>query len=520
MADSVLTNNFWGASVTVPAVRNQQPVVNSEPRQPVVVRPPAYRDYAAARIDRLTSAWRQSTQSADGTLRMSLPVLRNRSRELAENNDYVAGYLELLSNKVIGARGIKLQSKVKGGDGRFDREANLAIETAFAAWGKRGVCDVTGRLSWVELQRLCLNSVARDGEVFVRIVKQRNINRFHFALQVIEADMVPVDKNDQLSNGNTIRMGVELNQFDKPVAYHVLERHPGNGAFGITAGKTIRIPADEMLHLYRQLRPGQTRGIPWTSSVMTRLHHMGAYEEAAIINARTGASKMGFFTRGLDAADMPGEYDSNGNLINEVEPGSLETLPKGYDFKPFDPAYPSNEYDPFIKRQLKGASCGRPGASYADLSNDLESVSFSSIRTGTINARDSYRVLQQLLIDQLCNPVFEGWLESSLIFGLIVVVSTKRGPNAVLSVANFEKYNAAQFVGRGWDWVDPYKDQLSNTEGLGNRTTTRSAICAEQGNDFEDILADLAREKELADQYGIDLEQQPTVTAPAAPVEE
>lgn len=481
---------------------------------------PARRDYAAARIDRLTSSWKQSTQSADGTLRMTLPVLRNRSRDLAENNDYVAGYLELLSNKVIGSRGIKLQSRVRGGDGKYDRDANTAIEAAFAAWGKCGVCDVTGRLSWVELQRLALVSVARDGEVFVRIVKQRNINKFHFALQIIEADMVPVDKNDTLANGNTIRMGVELNQFDRPVAYHVLERHPGHSGFGITAGKTVRIPAEEMLHLYRQLRPGQTRGVPWTSSVMTRLHHMGAYEEAAIINARTGASKMGFFTRGIDAGSLTGEYDTNGNLINEVEPGSIETLPIGYDFKPFDPAYPSNEYDPFIKRQLKGSSCGLPGATYADLSNDLESVSFSSIRSGTINARDSYRVLQGLLIDQLCLPVFGGWLESSLMFGLIVIANGKRGPNSVLSIANFEKYDAAQFVGRGWDWVDPYKDQLSNTEGLANRTNTRTAIAAEQGNDFEDILAELAREKELADQYGIELEQLPSVTPAVAPVEE
>jgi capsid protein len=88
------------------------------------------------------------------------------------------------------------------------------------------------------------------------------------------------------------------------------------------------------------------------------------------------------------------------------------------------------------------------------------------------------------------------------------------------TISNFEKYNAAQFVGRGWDWVDPYKDQLANTEGLGNRTTTRTAIAAEQGNDFEDILAELAREKDLAAQYGIELEQLPTVTPAVASVED
>jgi len=483
--------------------------------------PSQQRTYAAARLDRLTSSWNSSNQSADSILRTSLPVLRARSRDLAENNDYVAGYLELLSNKVIGANGIKLQSKVRGGDGKLDKEANTAIERAFAAWGKRGVCDITGRISWVEAQRLALTSIARDGEAFIRIIKQRGVNRFNLAIQFLEADMVDVNKNDTLANGNTIRMGVELTPFDKPVAYHVFERHPGGFAFGQTGGKTIRIPADEMLHLYRQLRPGQTRGIPWTAPVMTRLHHLGAYEEAAIINARTGASKMGFFTQGIDAGAYPGMVDpTTGNLISEVEPGQLELLPPGYDFKPFDPAYPSNEYDDFVKRQIKGASCGMPGATYADLSNDLESVNFSSIRSGTINARDSYRVIQQLMIEQLCEPLFEIWLDMALTFGQITIVNGKRGPNSTLSPANFEKYNEAQFVGRGWDWVDPLKDQKANGEAIYNRLTTRTRITAEMGDDFEDILAELAREKELAEKYGITLDEPaPVDTATVAALE-
>lgn len=484
--------------------------------------PPApQRDYAGARIDRLTNAWKSSNQSADSVLRYSLATLRARSRDLAENNDYVAGYLELLSNKVIGPNGVRLQSKVRGGDGKLDKDANGAIERAFAAWGKKGVCDVTGKLSWVECQRLALISVARDGEVFVRIIRQRGINQCNLALQFIEADMVDVNKNDTLDNGNTIRMGVELTPFDRPVAYHVFKRHPGNSGFGSTAGDTIRIPAEEMLHIYRQLRPGQTRGIPWTASIMTRLHHLGAYEEAAIINARTGASKMGFFTRTMDAGSgLDYTKDPSGNLVSEVEPGSLETLPAGYDFKSYDPAYPSNEYDGFVKRQIKGASCGLPGATYADLSNDLESVNFSSIRSGTINARDSYRVLQTLLKEHLLIPAFEAWLDMALTFGQVTIVNGRRGPNTTLSVANYDKYNAPLFVGRGWDWVDPLKDQKANSEALANMVTTRTRIAAEMGDDFEDILAERAREKELAAEYKIDIEplpKQPAAPAPAPP---
>lgn len=473
---------------------------------------PSRRSFAAGRLDRLTASWNVSQQSADSAIRYALPVMRSRSRDLAENNDYVSGYLELLRNKIIGAKGIRLQVKSKGGDGKYDREANSAIEAEFAKWAKRGSCDVTGSMSWVELQGLALESMARDGEVFIRIIKQRGINRHHIALQCIEADMVDINKNGVAPNGNQIRMGVELNDFGKPVAYWVFEHHPGDYAMGNSQYvATARIPADEMIHLYRKRRPGQTRGVPWTSAVMTRLHHMGAYEEAAIINARTGASKMGFFTQEAGAGSFTGDGVDpvTGNLISEVEPGMLELLPPGYDFKPFDPAYPSNEYDSFVKRQLKGASCGLPGATYADMSNDLESVNFSSIRQGTLNARDSYRTIQQLIIDVLCMPVFEAWLGQALDFGTITINNGKRGPNSKLSPANYDKYNAPMFVGRGWDWVDPLKDQKANTEALANNLTTRSRIAAECGDDFEDILAERAQEKELAGRYGIELDPVP-----------
>lgn len=466
------------------------------------------RSYSAARLDRLSSAFGMGgNQSVDSGLRFALPTLRNRSRDLAENNDYVAGYLELLGNKIIGAKGIRLQVKSRGGDGKLDRDANATIEAAWRQWGRKGICDITGKLSWVELQRLALESMARDGEVFIRLIKSPGVNKFGLALQVIESDQVDINKNDLLDNGNIIRMGVELNGWGRPVAYHVFEHHPGDLNMGVYSGRTIRISADEIIHVFRQHRPGQTRGVPWTSAVMTRLHHMGAYEEAAIINARFGASKMGFFTKKTEAGEYTGDgSDEAGNIISEVEPGQLETLPDGYDIKTFDPTYPSNEYDPFMKRQVKGASCGLPGATYSDLSNDLEAVNFSSIRQGTLNARDSYRTIQQLLIDVLCIPVFEVWLGQGLDFGVFLVVNGKRGPNNRLSPANFDKYNVPVFVGRGWDWVDPLKDQLANKEALATCLTTRTRIASECGEDFEDILIEWAQEQELAAEYGVNLD--------------
>ena len=48
----------------------------------------------------------------------------------------------------------------------------------------------------------------------------------------------------------------------------------------------LMLSADEVLHLYIQERPGQTRGVTWFASAIKRLHHLAGYEEAEVIRAR------------------------------------------------------------------------------------------------------------------------------------------------------------------------------------------------------------------------------------------
>ena len=57
---------------------------------------------------------------------------------------------------------------------------------------------------------------------------------------------------------NEIRMGVELDQYKKPVAYHLLSRyHPGDYDFTTLSAspKHIRIEADEMIHVFMPSEP-------------------------------------------------------------------------------------------------------------------------------------------------------------------------------------------------------------------------------------------------------------------------
>lgn len=456
---------------------------------------PRRRAFDAANTGRLFSDWLTLTKSADADIRYTLKALRARSRDLAQNNDYARRYLDLVSANVVGAKGIQLQVRAREPDGRLDQVANQQIEAAWHEWGRAGTCTVDGRASWIDAQRLAIESIVRDGEVFVLFVEDRG-NRFGFRLQFIDPDLVDVEHNAELEGGGQIRMGVEVDATGRPVAYHIRTRHPDDYQHTGRAARVERIAAERVLHLYRADRIGQTRGVPWTASAMTRLKMLGGYEEAELVAARIGASKMGFFTSETgDEYGADGSEDT-GDLRMEVSPGQFEQLPKGVDFKAFDPQHPNAAFKDFEKAMLRGIASGL-GVSYTSLANDLEAVSYSSIRQGLLEERDFWRMHQHWLIEHFCQPVYLRWLRQVLATGMTTLPERK-----------YDKFAATTWVPRGWQWVDPRNEAEAQILAINNGLMTRTQALAERGLDVEDVLRELAAEDELAASVGVVLNPQ------------
>jgi lambda family phage portal protein len=449
------------------------------------------RSYAAASTGRLFGDFSGSPLSSDAELKNALPKLRERARDLARNNEYARKYFSLLRNNVVGDSGFQLQVKALDSVGNLDQSGNDAVERSFKAWAKRGNCTVDGKMSWVDAQKLAIESIARDGEVF--IVKHRSSKfKDSFALEFIEPDQVDHTLNKKLDGGREIRMGVELDEFRRPSAYYVLTRHPGDNEYALTlAEKYRRIPADKMIHAYMHQRAGQTRGEPWLSSAIDSLKQLGALREASVINARIGASKMGFFTSpagdGFTADEMDGDVP-----IMSVEPGTFHQLPQGVDFKAFDPDYPTSEFDSFHKSVLKGIAAGM-GVSYSALSNDLESTSYSSIRQGALEERDNYRNMQNFLIEQVIMPIYEAWLSSSMEMNTFGI-----------PFRQYERFlGASNFRGRSWSWVDPAKEMNAAITGLKAGVLSLSDVAAQYGKDVEDLVSQIARDRDIAAQFDV-----------------
>lgn len=453
------------------------------------------RRFDGAKMDRTTLDWRYDHNSIDTDLQQDLRRLRGRWRTLEQNNDYAKAWLRGLRRNVIGPGGIRLINSAAQPDGSLDDDANGRVEDGFEAWGARGVCTADGRLSLLEVAWTWITSCARDGEALIRLIPGFP-NACGFALQPLEADYLDENFNQELADGGRVRMGVEVDKWGRPVAYHLFNRHPGEYGWQPGIGR-VRVPADQILHGFLTERFGQTRGTPWGHAAMKRLHMFGKYEEYALIAARVGASKSGFYEQKDASAGDPWtkegaeEKTDEGDIIRDAEPGHFEALPPGWSFKEFNPDYPRGEMMGFGKLMLR-AIAGGLGVAYEGLANDRENVNYSSIRAGLLDERDEYRVLQQWAVRHLCRPIYDAWLPLALLSGQVALPFTK--------LAKFAK---PIWRGRGWAWVDPAKEIDAYTRAVALRINSRTRIAAEQGIDIEDIIREIAAEMALARKHGV-----------------
>ncbi len=463
------------------------------------------RGFDAGATGDIFADWTTTNRTLNEDLRSSLKKMRARSRDLAQNNDYMKKFLRMTRVNIIGPQGVHLQMKIQDSKGTLDNLANQLVESAWKHWGRMPNCTVTGDQTWLDLQKMVVETIARDGEVLIQRVRGFD-NEFKYALMPLEADHLPEDLNKDLSNGHKIRMGVELDKWNRPVAYHLTGQHPGDGATLSVRNDVVRVPADQIIHLFVKERPGQVRGVPWAHSSMTRLQMIGGYEEAELVGARSSASKMGFF----ESEGGPGDYkgdgvDAAGNIISEFSPGTMEELPPGVTFKAFNPGNPSANFKDFLKTMLRGVASGL-NVSYNTLGSDLEGVNFSSIRSGVLEERECWKDTQAWIIDHLHRVVFEEWLTMALTFQpTIPMPGTNAGLPFRLPLRKFNKFNAAHWQARGWAWVDPMKDVQANILAVEKGFKSVSDVVAEQGRDLEDVLTQKKADQALAEQMGVPL---------------
>jgi|SaaInlV_100m_DNA_3_1039692.scaffolds.fasta_scaffold00069_51 lambda family phage portal protein len=440
----------------------------------------------AAASPNVVKDWISESKEINQDLREQGTALRARARDLEQNNDYAAKYLQLVEVNMIGEQGIRLQAKARTSKKKLDQRTNRIIESAWMQWGRPRQCSADGRLSWHDIQRLVVRSVARDGEVLIRLINSDGLK-----LMVYEADYLDHALNrDRTETENRIVQGIEVDRQAKPVAYHLSKSHPGDHPGGIFQNPRVeydRVPADEIIHIFRTDRAGQMRGASWLAPAMIHLLMLNRYERAEMIAAEFSAKKIGYYK--TPTGDWLEDDKNDYGLPNDIGGLGMTELPVGVEMGMIDPQHPVSAFADYVSAVLKGIATGL-GVSYHALSGDLTQVNFSSIRSGTIEERDRWRQQQSFFVEHLHRRVFEAWLSANI-------------TNLGYAATDFKRLTNVNWQPRGWTWVDPVKDMQAHQLAYQMGITSLTDIAATQGRDLEDVYDQLQKEKELAAQYGL-----------------
>nr|WP_295741516.1 phage portal protein [uncultured Acidocella sp.] len=441
------------------------------------------RMYSGAILDRLTADWVAQGTSQDAEVFSSLRALRNRSRQLIRDNDYARNAKRIVMNNVAGPKGIRMQARLKMQRGDKLADAlNQQIEAAWRRWCKASNCDASGKLSFAAIQRMAVGGMFESGEILVRLVRQPfGRSKVPLGLELIESDQLIETQNGQYGD-NMIRMGVEVDRWRRPQGYWLYPNHPGDVSFqGLNPSRVVRLPANEIIHLFIPERPTHTRGVPWLHSTLKRLHHLEGFEESEVVAARASAALMGFIEE-ADPSDPLTELDNitQGQPVDEFSPGMIKKLAPGEKFNGWAPQRAHGVFEPFMRSMLRGM-CAGLGISYASISKDSSQSNYSSSRLDLLEEREMWKVLQDWLVEHFNERVFEEWLFMAVMVGEVRIPGFELDPDATL--------DAIKWRPRGWSWVDPEKDVSAAVKSVRSGFKTLRDVIEEHGGDYEETLA-------------------------------
>jgi lambda family phage portal protein len=450
--------------------------------------------YDGAGFRRRLQSWMPSQYTTNVILTSSGRLLRSRCRDVLRNNPHANAAVESFAANVIGT-GIKPSSL-------FNENPVLrdAIQKLWQDWTDE--CDADGIADFYGLQSIVARALFESGECFIRFRNRRDDDGHLVPLQVqlLESDMCPYEWNMQAPNGNWIMNGVELDFRGRRAAYWFYPTHPGDMPIEpVGTLQPTRIPASEILHIFKCTRPGQVRGVPLITPALVRLFFLDQYDDAELERKRIAAMYAGFVTSPTPEDIVPIDgMDTSSNqegiALSGLEPGTLQTLLPGEDIKFSEPADVGGSYEAYQYRQQL-AVFAAVGVPYSICTSDLRRANYSSLRGSIVEYRRRLQQMQcNVFVFQMCNPIWKRWLETAIL-SLSLPVDAR---DFLLRKADYQR---VKWIPQRNDWVDPLKDRQAEKLAVDAGFKSRSDVIEAEGFDPETndqrIKADADRAEQL-----------------------
>ena len=480
------------------------------------------RSYQGAEPSRVSSNRHPKNLPADQELMgpYGADRLRAEARRLVRDNSYAWGVVDTIVSSVVGA-GIQAQSTFETPEGDDIEDVNDLRDKAWSEWSE--VADINGRLTLEEIQIIALREMVEAGEVLIRVVnlpstEYRGITRpIPMALEIIEADRLATDRDTYSTgvdrgNGHRVIRGIKVDESGKPLAYMIYDDHPLQPYAVSRTPKEI--PAREIIHLFRQDRVGQTRGVTWFAPALASIRDLGTYldnelQASAIASCFTAAIKTETPLGNLSDPETGSGIDKAGNRERYIEPGLIFDLNPGESVDIINPTRPNTSAGEWTKVILRGIAVGT-GLSYEVVARDYSQTSYSSSRTSQLEDRRRFRIIQKYIIRHLLQPVWDRFCDAASRTNL----DGFPGPSDLLS--DRRRFTPVEWQTPKWEWVDPGVEQQTSESGINSFTATYSEVLGAQGLNWRTVFYQRAKEDRVLQKLNLRTPEQQQLAISAA----
>ncbi len=356
-------------------------------------------------------------------------TMRARARWLSANNPIMSNIDATITANVIGS-GIKLQA-----DGK--------IEDAFNTWAK--TCDLTGRMSFYDMQRILLKTRMVDGEAFI----YKKITKDGLKLQLIEADQLDTYKGES---------GITLDDDGKPKMYHFK-----------SGSESVDIAAEHIINYYKPIRISQYRGVSEYSQSIIDIKNFSAFVSANIESLRARAN-VAYAVYGEEDPGLYGGTTEDDEKIQTVNSAMVYYLSGASKIEALDSHTTPVNFKEFVDSTVRMLATAR-NISYELAYRDFSQVNFSSARASIIQDNKRFDAEQQHMIEKVLDDIFKTWYETEILSGRIA-----------------ESVPVHQWITPAREWVQPDKDLKVALDKVANNLAAPEDIARALGQDYEETL--------------------------------
>lgn len=490
----------------------------------------------AERTSRETALWTPWMGTPDAAINRVKELADARANDMARNDPFISGAVNTHRDSIVGSLyrlnatpDFRRLGVTEGWAVDFVRE----VESLFYLSGETIPCwmDAQRRKTFTDMIRMAIAMFFTRGEVAAAAewIDEDRMRPFKTAIQFVSPDRIsnPFDGPDSES----LRRGIERDRRGRIVAVHVRNAHPRDrDRNDLSALYTWRrVPTTtkwgrtQFIYVAQQDDPEQTRGVAEIVASLKASRMTGKYLDVVLQNAiveatyaatieselppdsvvaALGGGENGYKAAMLQQLGMLNEYLSTARGV-ALDGVRVPHLYPGTTLKVQSPKGPGGAGEGFEASLLRRVAAAI-GVSYEEFSNDVSDTNYSSMKGGIAKMRRHMNAKKRFVADRVANEIYTLFVEEMIAKGSLPLPAGKDRSWFYQPYVR-EALCMADWIGAGGGGqIDEVKETQAAEARIKAGLSTRAIEAARLGHDWEEIVAQLGREKKVFEAAGLD----------------